>query len=192
MILGICGSGRKEGNTGALVEEVLKATGAETEFIWLIDINLGYCTGCMRCVFEGNCWQPDGMTNMLYKKMLDCEAIVLGSPCYYGEVSGLVKSFMDRSIALGYMGIGKESENPMHGRKPLVGKPAAVVSAVAGHGVEHTLDTMEKFLKYGELQVVGKLGAVAGMDDVREKPDIMEQARALGVKIKEALKVKRS
>jgi multimeric flavodoxin WrbA len=132
------------------------------------------------------------MTNMLYKKMLDCEAIVLGSPCYYGEVSGLVKSFMDRSIALGYMGIGKESENPMHGRKPLVGKPAAVVSAVAGHGVEHTLDTMEKFLKYGELQVVGKLGAVAGMDDVREKPDIMEQARALGVKIKEALKVKRS
>jgi multimeric flavodoxin WrbA len=192
MILGICGSGRKEGNTGALIEEVLKATGAETELVWLIDINLGYCTGCMRCVFEGNCWQQDGMTNMLYKKMLDCEAIVLGSPCYYGEVSGLVKSFMDRSIALGYMGIGKESENPMHGRKPLAGKSAAVVSAVAGHGVEHALDTMEKFLKYGELQVVGKLGAVAGMDDVREKPDIMEQARALGAKLKESLTMKKS
>ena len=192
MILGICGSGRKEGNTGALVEEVLKATGRETELIWLIDINLGYCTGFMRCVFEGNCWQQDGMTNMLYKKMLDCEAIVLGSPCYYGEVSGLIKSFMDRSIALGYMGIGKESEISMHGRKPLSGKPAAVVSAVAGHGVEHTLDTMEKFLKYGELQVVGKLGAVAGMDDVREKPDIMEQARALGAKLRESLTAKQS
>jgi multimeric flavodoxin WrbA len=192
MILGICGSGRKEGNTGALVEEVLKATGAESELVWLIDINLGYCTGCMRCVFEGNCWQSDGMTNMLYKKMLDCEAIVLGSPCYYGEVSGLVKSFMDRSIALGYMGIGKESENPMHGRKPLAGKSAAVVSAVAGHGVEHTLETMERFLRYGEMEVAGKLGAVAGMDDVREKPDIMEQARALGAKLRESLTAKQS
>ncbi len=188
MILGICGSGRKEGNTGALIEAVLKATGAEGELIWLIDINPGYCTGCMRCVFEGNCWQQDGMTNILYKKLLDAEAIVLGSPCYYGEVSGLMKSMMDRSIALGYMGIGKESDNPMHGRKPLAGKPGAVVGAVAGHGIEHTLEVMEKFLTYSEVKVVGKVGAIAGMDDVREKPDIMEQARQLGLKIKAALK----
>jgi hypothetical protein len=51
---------------------------------------------------------------------------------------------------------------------------------------------MEKFLKYGELQVVGKLGAIAGMDDVREKPDIMEQARTLGAKLRESLTVKQS
>ncbi|MEI6126573.1 MAG: flavodoxin family protein [Pseudomonadota bacterium] len=189
MILGICGSGRKEGNTGALVEEVLKGTGSATELIWLIDINLGYCTGCMRCVFEGICWQKDGMTG-LYKKMIDCEALVLGSPCYYGEVSGLVKSFMDRSIALGYMGIGAESETPMHGRKPLAGKPAAIVSTVAGHGVERALETMERFLSYSALNLVGKIGALVGMDDVREKKDIMEQAGGLGVRIKEALREK--
>ncbi|MCK5186946.1 MAG: flavodoxin family protein, partial [Deltaproteobacteria bacterium] len=62
MILGICGSGRKEGNTGAIVEEVLKGTESETELVWLIDLNVGYCTGCMRCASEGNCWQKDGMT----------------------------------------------------------------------------------------------------------------------------------
>ncbi len=186
MILGICGSGRKEGNTGALVEEVLKGTGSATELVWLIDLTLGYCTGCMRCVAEGNCWQKDGMTD-LYKKLLDCEAIVLGSPCYYGEVSGLVKSMMDRCIALGYMGIGKESEISMHGRKPLAGKPATIVAAVAGHGVERALETMERFLNYNEMKMVGKLGAVAGMKDVRELKDIMEQAHGLGVKVKEAL-----
>jgi hypothetical protein len=49
---------------------------------------------------------------------------------------------------------------------------------------------MERFLRYGELEVVGKFGAVAGMDDVREKPEIMEQARAIGLKIKDALKAK--
>ncbi len=191
MILGICGSGRKEGNSGALVEEILKAAGSETELVWLIDLNLGYCTGCMRCVMEGNCWQQDGMTNIMYKKMLDCEAMVIGTPCYYGEVSGLTKSMMDRSIALGYMGIGKESEISMHGRKPLAGKPAAIVSAVAGHGAERALETLERFLNYNEMKCVGKLGAVAGMGDVRDKPDIMEQARGLGLMLKEALKEKR-
>ena len=104
MILGICGSGRKEGNTGKLVEEALKGTGSETELVWLIDLNIGYCTGCMKCALEGKCWQEDGMTG-LYKKLIECEALVIGSPCYYGDVSGLVKSMMDRSIALGYMGI---------------------------------------------------------------------------------------
>jgi len=189
MILGICGSGRKEGNTGALVEEVLKGTGSEAELEWLIDLNVGYCTGCMRCTFEGNCWQKDGMTN-LYKKLIDCKALVLGSPCYYGDVSGLVKSMMDRSIALGYMGIGKESEMPMHGRKPLADKPVALVAAVAGHGVERALETMESFVKFAEMKLVGKLGAAAGMGDVRELKDIMDDARGLGAKIKEALKEK--
>ena len=124
----------------------------------------------------------------LYKKMIDCDAMVIGSPCYYGEVSGLVKSMMDRSIALGYMGVGKESETPMHGRKPLADKPAAVLSAVAGHGVEGALKTMEKFVNYGEMNFIGKLGAVAGMGDVRELDDVMSEARALGMKIREAVK----
>ena len=190
MILGICGSGRKDGNTGALVEAVLKGTGRQSELVWLIDINLGYCTGCMRCVFEGGCWQQDGMQD-LYKKMIDCEAMVIGSPCYYTNVSGLIKSMMDRSIALGYMGIGKESETPMHGRKPLAGKPAVVVAAVAGHGVESALEAMERFVNFGEMQLVGKLGAAAGMDDVRDKQDIMDEAEGLGKKIKEALMKKK-
>ena len=190
MILGICGSGRKEGNTGALVEEVLRGTESERELVWLIDLHIGYCTGCMRCVLEGNCWQKDGMTD-LYKKMLDCEAMVIGSPCYYGDVSGLVKSMMDRSIALGYMGIGKESATPMHGRKPLADKPAVIVSAVAGHGVERALETIASFVNYGEMKLIGKLGAVAGMQDVRERKDIMAEAKGLGAKIKEALRGKK-
>jgi len=187
MILGICGSGRKEGNTGALVEEVLKGAGQETELVWLIDITVGYCTGCWRCTQEGNCWQQDGMTE-LYQKMIECDAMVIGSPCYYGDVSGLVKSMMDRSIALGYMGIGKESETPMHGRKPLADKPAAIVSAVAGHGVERALETMEKYVNYAEMKPAGKLGAVAGMKDVRDLPEIMDQAHGLGVRIRHMLK----
>jgi len=187
MILGICGSGRKESNTAALIDAVLKAAGGPAELIWLIDINLGYCTGCMRCAFEGACWQQDGMTG-LYQKLIEADAIVFGSPCYHGTVSGLFKSFMDRSIALNYMGIGKEADNPILGRKPLAGKPAVLVSAVASHGVDRTLQVMEGFVSHGDMNIVGKLGAAAGMGDVRDKPDILEQARALGVKLAQVLK----
>ena len=187
MILGICGSGRKEGNTGALVEAVLQGAGGPSELLWLIDLSIGYWTGCLRCAFEGACWQIDGMTGM-YQKLIDAEAIVFGSPCYYGNVSGLFKSFMDRSIALGYMGIGKEADIAMHGRKPLAGKPAAIVSAVAGHGADSVLAIMESYVGYGEMNIVGKLGATAGMDDVRDKKDIMDQACELGVKIRQSLK----
>ena len=187
MILGICGSGRKESNTCSLIEAVLKEAGGPSELIRLIDINLGYCTGCMRCAFEGACWQQDGMT-ALYPKLIAAEAIVFGSPCYHSNVSGLFKSFMDRSIALSYMGIGKEADIPMHGRKPLAGKHAVAVSAVAGHGVERTLEIIEGFAGYAEMNIIGRLGAAAGMDDVREKPDIMAQARELGAKLGQALK----
>jgi multimeric flavodoxin WrbA len=186
MILGICGSGRKEGNTGGLIEAVLAAAGGPAELVWLIDANIGYCTGCLRCAFEGGCWQQDGMTP-LYRRLIDADAIVYGSPCYYGNVSGLFKSFMDRSIALGYMGIGKEAEIAMHGRKPLADKPAAIVGAVAGHGIDAVLKILEDYAGYAEMNIVGKLGAAAGMDDVRDKPDIMARARGLGEKIARAL-----
>jgi hypothetical protein len=38
------------------------------------------------------------------------------------------------------------------------------------------------------MNFVGKLGAVAGMGDVRELDDVMSEARALGMKIREAVK----
>jgi hypothetical protein len=61
------------------------------------------------------------------------------------------------------------------------------VSTVAGHGFERALETMERFVNYGEMKLVGKLGAVVGMQDVRELRDIMDEANKLGAKIKEAL-----
>jgi hypothetical protein len=46
---------------------------------------------------------------------------------------------------------------------------------------------MESYAGYGEMNIVGKLGAAAGMDDVRDKKEIMAQARELGVKLRQAL-----
>ncbi len=187
MILGICGSGRQESNTAALMEVILQEAGAPSELIRLIDIDLGYCTGCMRCAFEGACWQQDGMTG-LYQKLIDADALVYGSPCYHGNVSGLFKSFMDRSLALNYMGIGKEAPNPVLGRLPLAGKLAVLVSSVASQGVESTMKVMEGFAGHSGMTVFGTLPATVGMGDARDKPEILAQARELGAKLRQELK----
>ncbi len=186
MLIGICGSGRKEGNTGIMVKKILDCAKVQSEMIWLIDIGVGYCTGCMQCAMEGKCWQEDGMS-ALYEKLLNCSGLVLGSPCYYGDVSGLFKSFIDRSIALGYMGVGKESDIPMHGRKPLADKPVALVSAVAGHGAERALETMERYVSYNEMKLAGKMQAVAGMKEVTEIPELMLEAEKLGAEVAKLL-----
>ena len=86
------------------------------------------------------------------------------------------------------MGVGKESDMEMHGRKPLAGKPAVIVGAVAGHGVDAVIDLMKGYAGFAEMNIVGSLGAVAGMDDVRDKPEIMAQAQDLGAKLASALK----
>ena len=51
-ILSICGSPRKDGNTAVLLHEALKGAGeagAETEEIFLLDYNIGFCDGCEKC-----------------------------------------------------------------------------------------------------------------------------------------------
>ncbi|RMF96468.1 MAG: flavodoxin family protein [Candidatus Schekmanbacteria bacterium] len=189
MLLGICGSGRKEGNTGRLIKKILESTGMENEMVWLIDIGIGYCTGCMKCAMEGECWQKDGMSE-LYGKLISCDGLILGSPCYYGDVSGLFKSFIDRSIALGYMGVGKESEIPMHGRKPLAGKPVALVSAVAAHGAQRALETMEMYVQFSEMKLIDKIEAATGMKDVNDIPELIEKAVSVGNKMSKALNEK--
>jgi hypothetical protein len=46
---------------------------------------------------------------------------------------------------------------------------------------------MESFVTFGEMKLVGKLGAVAGMQDVRGLTNLMNEARNLGVTLREAL-----
>jgi len=187
-VLGICGSARKEGNTGILVKEILDATEANSELIWLSEANVNFCHGCFRCVMEGGkCWQQDGMQK-LYKDLLSTKAIVIGSPTYYEDVSGLIKNMMDRCIALSYLGIGKKADLDFHGWKPLAGKPGAIAVTVAGAGAERAEDTIKRYMNYSEIDIVGSIAVAVGMGSVKDKPEIIKRAREIGKKIGEKIK----
>ena len=76
--------------------------GADTELIHLYDLTYTGCTSCFACKLKcgksyGKCAVNDGLTPVL-EKIPDAGALILGSPIYFGTVSGEMKSFMERLL----------------------------------------------------------------------------------------------
>lgn len=188
-ILGICGSLRDDSNTNKLVKKVAEASGCEYELIYLAQREIKPCTGCAHCMMnDGECIIKDGMQD-LYDKLLSADALVVGSPTYFLDVSGAVKCFIDRNMALYYRGIGPDAEIEVLGKRPLSGKPAVSVTTVAGGGHERTRETLKMFLDYcHKMKIVAELAEPVGMNDVYDMPDVMMRAEEAGKKLGEALK----
>ena len=97
------GSPRKNWNTYKMCESFangVKESGAEAEIINLYDINFKGCRSCFACKLKGGknfgkCSWPDELTPIL-DKISQCDGVVLASPIYFGDVTGVVRSFIER------------------------------------------------------------------------------------------------
>jgi multimeric flavodoxin WrbA len=102
-VLGVSASPRR-GNTSILVQAAVLGAGSlpgvETDYVSLAGRSIAACNGCGPCRQAGRCVVDDDM-QPLYERLLWADAIVLGTPVYYGAPSGLAKSFMERVQGLG-------------------------------------------------------------------------------------------
>lgn len=101
-ILAINGSHRAGQNTATLLNLALEeaaALGAETELVELSQLDIQYCVGCNRCLGKPMCSLSDDM-DKLKEKMLGADAIILGSPDYFSNVTARTKCFIDRTRPL--------------------------------------------------------------------------------------------
>lgn len=104
-VIAINGSPRKKWNTSTLLQKALdgaKSIGAQTELIHLYDLNFKGCTSCFACKRKnaklvGHCAMKDDLTNVL-GKILECDALLLGSPIYFGNITGEMRSFLERLL----------------------------------------------------------------------------------------------
>ena len=99
-VLGIVGSPRKQGNTYAMVSQMLAgaaAQGANTEMVFLGDLTIKECTGCHVCWRGNPCSKRDDM-NALYERLNQADALVLGTPVYWYGATALMKGFVDRLV----------------------------------------------------------------------------------------------
>ena len=101
-ILVISTSLRKNSNSEALADEFLngaKEAGNEVEKISLCGKDIKFCIGCLSCIKTGKCVLKDDMEE-INKKLHDCDVVAFATPIYYYEMSGQMKTLLDRANPL--------------------------------------------------------------------------------------------
>jgi len=116
-VLAVCGAANKKRNTASMLrsafEGAMSVPGAAGEFLWLFDLAFRGCRGCHACKLTGGasyarCAQRDGLTPVL-DKAVGADVVLIGSPIYFGGVTGETRSFLERWLFPG-MTYGKVRE----------------------------------------------------------------------------------
>ena len=95
---------RKNGNSELLAQQFAKGAEESGNIVTKVnvrDIELKFCLGCLYCSSHGACVQKDGM-NALYDEFSSSDVIVFATPISYYEMSGQMKTFLDRLNPLYY------------------------------------------------------------------------------------------
>ena len=102
-VLLINGSPRKNGNTATALAEVqrqLKEEGMESELVWIGNKPIRGCCACGQCKAKGSgqCVFDDDICNQISAKFAESDALIVGSPVYYGQPNGALLSIIQRAF----------------------------------------------------------------------------------------------
>jgi multimeric flavodoxin WrbA len=170
-VLGINCSPRKGGNTEILINEVFKALqkeGINTEFFQLGGKKVAGCIACMKCrkKGDGRCHQKNDVINECIEKMVKADAIIIGSPVYFADLSAEAKALIDvAGYALGFAG------------NQLKRKPGAAVIAVRRAGAIHAFDSVNHFFLINEMIIPGS--SYWNIAIGREKGDVLKDEEGM-------------
>lgn len=148
-VLAVNGSPRKGGNTELLLKEALgqlETDGWETELVKVGGTAIRGCLACQKC-FENKdnkCSVTKDKFNDIFAKMLQADAIILGSPTYFAAISADLKALIERA---GYVAYAND-----HAFSGKIG--AAVVVARRG-GAIHVYDSINHMFQMSRMIVPG-------------------------------------
>ncbi len=97
-VLVISSSLRKNSNSDCIAKEFArgaKEAGNEVDYISLRGKNINFCRGCLACQKIKKCVIQDDMLE-IEEKMVNSDVIVFATPIYYYEMSGQLKTLLDR------------------------------------------------------------------------------------------------
>ncbi len=182
-ILGICGSPVIGGSTEILIREMLQGAaskGAQTDYIFLNELDIMPCQACGQSPEEGYCFFDDGM-DAVYEQFDRCDAIVVGSPIYFDSVTAQTKLFIDRCNC--FRALNMTEEPHFVPRIDKRRKGAMVLVGGEREEYEHARRVIGGFFVWAGIESVGlvtyahsswKKGAV------KKEPEILEKAFRIG------------
>lgn len=169
--LAINGSPRKGGNTETLLTHViapLEKAGWETEMVQIGGTTIRGCSACGKCfeTKDGLCVLKKDPFNEVMAKMIKADALILGSPTYFTDVTAEMKALIDRA---GMVALAND--------RAFRGKIGAAVVAVRRGGATHVFDTINHLFMMSQMIVPGSTYWNFGVG--RNKGEVLEDAEGL-------------
>jgi len=170
-VIAFNGSPRADGNTSVLLNTVLaelRNAGVETELIHVGGKTVQGCTGCFKC-FENqdkHCVLKKDPVNEWLDKMILADGIILGSPVYCADLTGQIKTFMDRTSLVACANAWMFQR-----------KIGAGVGAVRRAGAVHTFHSLNSYFTIAQMIVVGS--SYWNMGFGMDKGEVLKDAEGL-------------
>ena len=143
-VLIINGSPRQKGNTSIALTEIakqLEKLGIESETVWIGNKPVRGCIACNTCKDKpGACVFDDDVCNGISAKMNSSDALIVGSPVYWGQPNGAVLSIIQRAL--------------YSNGAAFRGKPAAAVAVCRRGGATATFETLNMPFQMMSMPVV--------------------------------------
>ena len=143
-VLIINGSPRQKGNTSIALTEIakqLEKLGIESETVWIGNKPVRGCIACNTCKDNtGACVFDDDVCNGISAKMNSSDALIVGSPVYWGQPNGAVLSIIQRAF--------------YSNGAAFRGKPAAAVAVCRRGGATATFETLNMPFQMMSMPVV--------------------------------------
>lgn len=137
-ILLINSSNRKKNTYNLLqsIEKLLKKQNFDTEIINLNDYKIDFCRGCEVCILKNKCFVKDDV-HIIMEKIINADGLIIGTPVYLNNMSGILKSFIDRTCGWFH-------------RSPVAQKPTLLLANTQGSGLKPTLKSIqESIIQWG-------------------------------------------
>ncbi|MCD4654435.1 flavodoxin family protein [bacterium] len=183
-VLAIMGSPRKKDtyNICRLIEEEINAAEqVEFKYLFLKDMNLEFCRGCMLCIMKGEelCPIKDAALS-IWNEMNEADAVIFSSPVYARQVTALMKNFIDRSAYIFH-------------RPCFFEKTALVVVSTASSGLKEVTDYLTSVAHSFGFNVIGSLGVISTAFDYAPnyKARIIDQIEVISMKLLETMKTRK-
>ena len=180
----LLGSPRVRGNSEQLAEEImipLQEKGAEIKSYHLNKLTYKGCQACMACkTKQDTCILKDELTEVM-NEVKEAEVLILASPVYYGDVTGQMKCFIDRTfeyLVPDYI----TAEVPC--RLP-TGKRCAIVLVQGAPSEAQFSDVFPRYkgfldwYGFSEVHEVRACG-VHAKGSVKENEDVLKRAKTVG------------
>jgi multimeric flavodoxin WrbA len=170
-ILGLSCSPRRQGTTEILLDMALQGAqqeGSEVELYRVAGKDIKPCDGCRSCQETGKCHIQDDMQG-LYKKLLEADGIIFGTPIYFYSMTAQSKTVIDRTIALNFP------------ERSLANKVGGVVVVGGSLGLIDALKDLYFYMVTRQMLPANFVAAYPGSkDEVRKMERCMNASQDLG------------